>query len=378
MKEDNHILNHENGCITSDMLIKYIKGGLSGWERNRIERHISSCEMCSDELEGLSIMENPERVDEISYELNQSIDKLTVKPEREMPYLGMYLRIAASIVFIIGVSTVIYFTAFQNKSALMPTYAEMEAMDIASPSPLEDSSNDMMLRSIAKADKMENQPLGLKKEGRKIDLAENEVKYVAPVVVDSVTSDDAVVEVLNDEVLEFVVNEAKTTEVNQFATESIAQAAPASAERKSSMAVGGLTKKAKGTDADNLKEETENLSYDQNKEIAIRLYSKKKYIEALSVFDALSRNHADNDTLAFYTSLCTFHLNRFDETIRTIADLAKNPKSIFYNQAKWYYAKALIEAEKKEEAIVILELIIQENSPYKAKAKNELKKLKGN
>ena len=74
MKEDNHISNHENGCITTDMLIKYIKGELSGLERNRIERHISSCEMCSDELDGLSIMENPEMVDEISQELNQRIE----------------------------------------------------------------------------------------------------------------------------------------------------------------------------------------------------------------------------------------------------------------------------------------------------------------
>ncbi len=377
MKEDNHISNHENRCITTDMLIKYIKGELSGLERNRIERHISSCEMCSDELEGLSIMENPKMVDEISFELNQRIDKLTAKPKREIPYLGMYLKIAASIVFIIGVSTVIYFTVFDNKSDLMPNYAEMEAMDVAPPSPPLDSSNDMMLKSIAKADKMENRSLGLKKENRRIDRAENEVKYVVPVVVDSVTSDEAVLEFIDDEISEeIVVAETKIAEVNQFATESIAQAAPTSAERKSSLAIGGVAKKMVSADIDKSKEEVENLSYNQSKERAISLYSNKKYVEALAIFDAISRNRADNDTLAYYGSLCTFHLNRFNETIRTIAVLANNPKNVFYNQAKWYYALALIGAEKEDDAIIVLEQIMQENSPYKDKAKNELKKLK--
>lgn len=377
MKEDNHISNHESGCIDTDILIKYIKGELSGLERNRIERHISTCEMCSDELEGLSIMDNPYRVDEISLELNQRIDKLIEKPEREIPYLGMYLKIAASIVLIIGVSTAIYFSAFRNESAIMPQIVEMEMMDIAAPSPLQDSTNDMMLRSIAKADKMENSSMGSRKESRKIDLAENEVKYVAPVVVDSVKSDYAVAEMLDDKISEeVVVAEVKTFEANQFAAESIVQAAPANAERKSALALGGVAKKA--LDANKAKEETSDLSYNQSKENAIRLYSKKKYIEALAILDAISQNHARNDTLTFYSSLSTFHLNRFDKTIQTIVDLANNPKSVFYNQAKWYYAQALIGAERNNDAIIILEQIVNENSTYKKEALKALEKLKGN
>ncbi len=379
MKQNNNISTNNEDCIPSDMLLKYVKGELSGLERNQIERHLATCEMCSDELEGLSIMEHPERIDEISLELNQRIDKLTAKPEREIPYLGIYLRIAASIIFIIGVSTIAYFTAFRNESAIMPHYAEMEAMDIASPSPLQDSSNDVMFRSIAKADKMENQSLGLKKETRKIDVAENDARYVAPVVVDSVKSDDEVFGLLDDKISEeIVVAEIKTAEVNQFVAESIVQAAPASAERKSSLAVGGVAKKMVSADIDKSKEEAENLSYTQSKENAIRLYFKNKYVEALAIFDAISRNHADNDTLAFYNSLCTFHLNRFDETIRSIGVLANNPNSVFYNQAKWYYAQALIGTDKKEDAIIILEQIVKENSTYRKEARKELEKLKGN
>jgi len=384
MKEDNNISNHNNECLTSDMLIKYIKGELSGLERNRIERHLSSCEMCSDEMEGLSNMENPEMVDEISLNLNKKIDSLTAKPEREIPYLGMYIRVAASIIFVLGISSVIYFTTFRKTPSIMPNYALMEAAETAPAAP--DSSNDKMLKDIAANDNTENRKLeepqkskGNREVENRIDKPRENVKYVAPVVVDSLVSDDeTVVEIMEEEVNKsVVVDELVVAETNQVASESIVQLAPASVEKKSSLALGGVARK-ESLSADKSVRTAASLTYNERKTSAIRLFSKQKYKEALAVFAELYNDYPINDTTQFYSSMCNYHLNRFNETISSIAAIAKNNQSVFYNEAKWYYALALINTERKEDAVTILEQILQEDSPFKNKAKSELQKIKGN
>ncbi len=366
------------------MLIKYIKRELSGLERNRIERHISSCEMCSDELEGLSNMENPEMVNEISLNLNRKIDSLTAKPERGIPNLGIYIRVAASIILVLGISTVLYFTSFRKTPSIIPNYALMEAAESAPPVP--DSSNDKMLKDIAADDKTENRKLDdpQKSEQKrdvknKIEKFDENVKYVAPVVVDSVVSDDeTVVEIMEEEVNKsVVVDELVVAEAKQVASESIVQLAPTSAEKKSSLALGGVARK-ESLSADKSVRSAASLTYNERKTFAIRLFSKQKYKEALAVFTELYNDYPINDTTQFYSSMCNYHLNCFDETISSIASIAKNKQSIFYNEAKWYYALALINTERKEDAAAVLEQISQEDSPYRNKAKSKLQKLKGN
>lgn len=382
MKEDNNILNHNNECLTSDTLIKYIKGELSGMERNLVERHISSCEMCSDELEGLSIMQHPEKVEEISNELDRKIDSLTAKPERKIPYLGFYARIAASIIVILGISTIIYFTTFRKTPSFVPNYALMDAKESISP---QDSSNDMMQKDIAGEKKMENLELaqdGNSKEKRTLERENSKpkenVKYVAPVVVDSLKSDEAIAEVKEDEISSIVVDELVVAEAQQVASESIVQPTPVSSEKKSALAVGGLARKEKVSTADKSIRAIFGMNYNKRKELAIRLFSKQKYKEALAALNELLNEYPTNDTTLFYTSMCNYHLNRFNETIGSISVLAKNKQSEFYNQAKWYYALALIGAERKEDAVTVLEQILLEDSPFKHEAKNKLQKLKGN
>ena len=69
MKENSNKFDINSGCIRQDILLKYLKGELSGKERNLVERHLLECEMCSDELEGLSNLLEPERVAELEREL---------------------------------------------------------------------------------------------------------------------------------------------------------------------------------------------------------------------------------------------------------------------------------------------------------------------
>lgn len=382
METNDNISEYIEGCIPSDLLLKYIKGELSGPEKNRIERHLSSCEMCSDELEGLSIMENPERIEGISNELNQQIDALTAKPRREIPNLGLYLRVAASIVLILGVSTIIYFTAFRKSSPLLPNYAMME---IESPKSVKEPNKDLMKMDMAaEAEKMEDlakesKPSQENIGGNRKEEREEEIRYVAPVVVDSISdknADKSIVE--NDEMVAFDTTKFKMAEVvedNQVADEKLDQPVTVAAEMSTKSARGVLAKKDLASGISASKEKATFETYNERKETALDLFSKEKYKDAVIILNKLYSEFPERDTIAFYASLSNFNLKRYNETIDRISFLAISPNSPFYGQAEWYYALALIKVDRKDEAKVVLNRLINENSPLKENAKKELKKL---
>jgi len=389
MKEENNIPNQNNECIPSEMLLRYLKGDLSGVERNRVERHVASCPMCSDELEGLSQLKNPEQIDEISNSLNERIDLLVEEPWDERSVLRTYLKIAAVIVLFIGISSVIYFMVSRKPSDIVHNYAEMEMLEQVSPPMEVDSNKDQMMQQIGGVDLTENQkakstPKSARKE-ESLSKEEKSVKYVAPVIVDSVKSEDemfAAVEVVDEPEEEYVVIAADSNEENlKESTDSVkiaelvtSQAAPVSVDKKSEVSRAQLANEelAKGFSA---KKETR-VSYNEEKQTAIGMFNVAKYKEALKIFNRLYKNYPNNDSIIYYKSVANFKLNRFEETIKSIAPLTVKSLSVFYNEAKWYYGLSLVAVDKKQEAAAIFEQIIKDDSPFKDNAAKELEKLK--
>jgi TonB family protein len=66
--------------------------------------------MCSDELEGLSLLENPDEIDSIESNLNQKID-LNLANNNKTFWFSSPLRVAASIMVIVAISSLIYYTS---------------------------------------------------------------------------------------------------------------------------------------------------------------------------------------------------------------------------------------------------------------------------
>ena len=110
----------------------------------------------------------------------------------------------------------------------------------------------------------------------------------------------------------------------------------------------------------------------------MRLYEKKKYEAALNAFNLIISEFSSNDSILFSKSVCYYHLTRFDEAISILKYLIENPQTELFDEARWYYALSLIGAQKRDEAIVILEQLIDDNSSHKRDAKRELSRLKRN
>ncbi len=102
----NNIFSNSD-CPSDDLLNRYHKGELSPKEMHAIEKHISECEMCSDMLEGMSMISDEERTNIIVSELKTELiaNLNDNKKKRLTPFYK--LSIAASIIVIVGIGILI-------------------------------------------------------------------------------------------------------------------------------------------------------------------------------------------------------------------------------------------------------------------------------
>lgn len=98
------------GCVSQNTLVQYLKGELGGVEMNSVERHLSGCPMCADELEGLSLLDDPKEIITISASINSKVDGSVAKGGRIVRLLSP-LSAVASVVLLVGISTLIYYTS---------------------------------------------------------------------------------------------------------------------------------------------------------------------------------------------------------------------------------------------------------------------------
>lgn len=126
MGANTHIHQIASECISQDVMIKYINGELDGRMMNRIERHLSVCPMCADEMEGLQQLDNPEEIKAISEDLNSQIDHKIYKKERKIR-VAYIARVAAVLVLVMSVSVlVIYFLNINRNDNFLSENTHLE------------------------------------------------------------------------------------------------------------------------------------------------------------------------------------------------------------------------------------------------------------
>lgn len=108
MKAEENIHQHDSNCITQDALIKYIQGKLSDGDTAQVECHIADCPMCSDELDGLRLLDNPSDVKRIAARINKKIDR-HLDEQKKIINLNFMIRVAAILAVFVGISTLVYY-----------------------------------------------------------------------------------------------------------------------------------------------------------------------------------------------------------------------------------------------------------------------------
>ncbi len=107
MSDKVHNIFSGSGCPSHEKLREYFEGKLTGEEKYLIEKHLVDCEMCSDELEGMAYMKDPEKLDKLVSEINKKINS-SKRKHRILDFKYRNVAVAAVFVVLIGMSFLIY------------------------------------------------------------------------------------------------------------------------------------------------------------------------------------------------------------------------------------------------------------------------------
>lgn len=118
-----------SNCYSEEILIKYINDQLSDEESAGVEAHILECEICSDVLDGLFMLESPEDILDIQADLNKQID-LLAKPNRKILGLSYnsFRAVAAAAVLLIITGSFLLINNLLNDNNLY-TVREISKLD---------------------------------------------------------------------------------------------------------------------------------------------------------------------------------------------------------------------------------------------------------
>lgn len=109
-----NIIFSKSGCPDEGVLQKYLHNELSHSNKHDVEKHLIDCEMCSDELEGLRLMNDSERLNAIVEKINNQIDNKT--KVRILKPLFSFVRMAAAVLILIIIAS--FYILYNNVNNL--------------------------------------------------------------------------------------------------------------------------------------------------------------------------------------------------------------------------------------------------------------------
>jgi len=289
MTTDIHTLFSDSGCPSIEELKAYHEHRLPEEERHRIEAHLTDCEMCSDELEGLSLLSDPDRLPVIVEELEQRIAARKVRILRLRPRL-ILAAAAAMAALLIG-------SIFVFRFIVLPQQEPLLSEQQAAPVQPADSAFPVVEHETAPAMSSE------KKEVR--------VRAVLP---DEQLVDEAIA---NAPEAPVPISEKTEQEREKVMASESLNVSPSVMEEVAGVGGVSSTRMAKGRD----------LS------AAMEFFSLKRYAEAIPLFEKMIRMDSADYSALYHLTVCYMETGQPAKALKSLENLLRDPDSLYYMQA---------------------------------------------
>jgi tetratricopeptide (TPR) repeat protein len=109
--------------------------------------------------------------------------------------------------------------------------------------------------------------------------------------------------------------------------------------------------------------------------IAIQLYDRGNYTEAISRFTALLKKDNTNTTAHFFIGMSYMETKAYDKAITNFNAIIAQKDTAFVEHAEWYMALCYVRINRMKQASELLNQIATSSSFYKIKAVDLMKKL---
>jgi tetratricopeptide (TPR) repeat protein len=381
---------NESQCLTNDEMLKYISGQLSKEDKQRVERHVADCEMCNDELEGMILMKDRKKLNEIITILNTKI----IHSANSVPYkvkssqkftIIRITAIAASAVLIVFASIYLYFVSIHKSDHLaeMNKASEVNNGNVSkiSPEMKLDSINSLGLNENYKNDDRTGTGEDISIES--VAETENESYVKREIVDDEVTSDMTVT--AGDEI-NSNNNERGDVEGEKEELDKISPSYTVVSEDLNDTDTG----KEKANKKDNKmigynsrSVPSENIIAGRNsddklksyKASALFSYEGKVYNEALEGFTYYLEQNPNDIEVIYKAGMCHYFLKNYSKAITQFNSVLTKGSGMYFDDAEWYKTQSLIKQNNTDAAKQMLKLIASKNGKYKKDAQKLLSDL---
>lgn len=163
MSEELKYKLYTNGdCIPEQTLFDYIDQRLSPKEQHAVEKHLLDCEMCSEALEGLSILKDRGRIGRI----NEAVRQKMSDTERKIVFFNYRIAMSVAAGLLLLVGGVFFFNQFTSKEMMSSDMAENkeEAPPPPSDLPLKDQETVNSVTALSQETVMDKEAESLKRE----------------------------------------------------------------------------------------------------------------------------------------------------------------------------------------------------------------------
>lgn len=399
---DQHKVFTPSGCLTQEALQAYVKGHCSPEVLRKIEIHLTDCPLCSDATEGFA--EEPgnlsalSRLDNIRKQLFQEKEEET----RVIPLIApvkktknrqiLYISIAASFILVCTSFFAIRYLVMnsQQDQVSMTAYQETDKSENTGETAEEavpDAAGQIISDSMSPRKDMTDHNRNNKdipdpvKEGAKggtvimpgtLDMIADDETYKSIVneVYFSVDADLGLVELPVEE-KQVVASEDENKLPEQTKNKETDKVEQTVAGTRTNGATGKTQKKSE------VQQAPASATGDARDELnsGMESYREGDYSGAAEKFDRALVNEPDQAQALYYSGMSYFYTGDYDQALQMFGKVVKNRKSSYYHAARWQISVIQIRQGKTQEARKTLNAIIDEDSPYRKQAEEEIELL---
>ncbi len=370
-------------CLSEEQILNYLNGKMSPYEQHKAEMHLLDCELCSDALEGIQIMKNPNDLKTINADLKQNIVSY-LEEEEENPKVKVMFpwRIAAAFALIFVSAATLWIVLPKNNSEKMFTqeYKPYPAPQNTAPLSIDSAS---ALATSARESQIATDQNIIQDSKTNKKVAEKAIhtdtKESVNSIKDEAYSPNEIQATGIKEDNETSVQEASGEKAVAFSDSKVANTPSAPANAASADQVHLLKDKklnetetkatqSKRSSAYSAREESAKIEFFEQ---AMSLYKNEKFSAAAGLFDQVK----DTPDALFYSGVSYLSSDQPHIAIKRLQDYRKTNSSTYIEASWWYEGLANLKIDHKNDAQNALKQVLKFKGEHFEKAQELLRKL---
>ena len=412
--EIKHIFNHSS-CLTAHEIEQYVSGTLNEKEIRRVELHLADCPMCSDEIDGYTLLKDKNSLPIIISELHKQADKkisetkiIPIQSSRKKINKRIF-SIAASFILLLGAGFIINFymnnvgkdlaeipavdQALKEDSGIRETGNKKEQDRNVSEKNIESSKNEKESVNDDNSSRTETEEFDNNNAVSGSIINDETVKGNQKVTDENIREEEIdteneTIDLINTDVSsdkkssaiknhinlnslskEKAVSNDKSSVSKYRKSETVSSESVQPAEDISFMTTRGGNHNNKTVDTKEFEK------YKSMRESGMLSYEMKIYEEALKDFSDYLRYKPTDFEIRYKYGFSYYKLKKYSKAIAQFDKLINESINTYVDDAEWYKAKSLIKLGKNTDAKVVLNKIIVKNGKYQNQALDLLNSL---